>query len=415
MRRTLGFALALAGILLAPGASAQESTSPPTPPPIQEPEVVFRGGVSLARIDVQVLDRNRRAVTGLRAEDFELLVNGQPTPIANFATEEVPLDVLILLDVSGSMRPHVELVGSAMREALYVLGRKDRVALMVFDRRTRLSMPYRGDHDDIVRGMQALLDQEDFNGGTDITRAFYDSIQYVRTHARPEARKAIVILTDDRTERNRDVRGIGRALSEGGIVVSALIAPDALGNRRVGRGPVSIGTSWPDIIFGPGSRRNRIPGGGQVGGLSNAGTSEIAINSGGDSYPARDASALENALEKLRQSYALYYSAPTAAGDNVEVQLSARAEQRYPGVQLNYRRAAQSNTADSAPDDSWRPTKFPSPPPADPAPTTDTATSAPKRRPAVDDPSSTTPLPTGEDASGEKKGGFRRLKPGEKP
>jgi VWFA-related protein len=223
-----------------------------------ESGVVFKSGVSLARVDVQVLDRNRRPITNLRKDDFELEVNGADVPIVSFGAEEVPLDVIILLDVSGSMRPHVELIARATRSALLTLGRKDRVAILVFDRRTRVSMPFQQDHDQIVSGMNRVLANETFNGGTDITRAFYDSIKYMNANARPEARRAIVILTDDETERNRDIRGIGNALEEGGIVVSALIADNAMGWRggrgsRTGGG--TIGTSWPDIIFGPSGRR----------------------------------------------------------------------------------------------------------------------------------------------------------------
>jgi hypothetical protein len=45
--------------------------------PAQEGEVVFRSDVSLVRVDAQVLDRERRAVTGLAAGDFVLKEEGQ--------------------------------------------------------------------------------------------------------------------------------------------------------------------------------------------------------------------------------------------------------------------------------------------------------------------------------------------------
>jgi len=71
-------------------------------------EVVFRSDVSLVRVDAQVLDRDNRAITGLRQTDFVLREEGRPQEIRNFAAEKMPVDVLVLVDVSASMRPHVQ-------------------------------------------------------------------------------------------------------------------------------------------------------------------------------------------------------------------------------------------------------------------------------------------------------------------
>src|SRR5690242_9845637 len=97
-------------------------------------DVVFRSDVSLVRVDAQVFDRDHRAVTGLRAEDFVLLEEGKPQQIRNFGSENMPVDVLLLLDVSRSMQPHIRTMTSAAHDALRVLGNNDRVAIMVFDR-----------------------------------------------------------------------------------------------------------------------------------------------------------------------------------------------------------------------------------------------------------------------------------------
>src|SRR2546421_13054738 len=78
-----------------------------------EDDAVFRTDVSLVRVDVQVLDRDNRAITDLRAQDFVLREEGQAQQIRNFARENMPVDVLLLFDVSASMRPHVERIASA--------------------------------------------------------------------------------------------------------------------------------------------------------------------------------------------------------------------------------------------------------------------------------------------------------------
>src|SRR5437773_5247812 len=113
--------------------------------------IVFRSDVSLVRVDAQVVDRDNRAITGLRISDFILREDGRPQPIRNFASENLPVDVLFLLDVSGSMRPHVQRIAEAAHQALRALGEDDRVAIMVFDRQTRLRLPFRKSRMEVER------------------------------------------------------------------------------------------------------------------------------------------------------------------------------------------------------------------------------------------------------------------------
>jgi len=327
--------------------------------------VVFRSDVSLVRVDAQVLDRDNRAITGLRADDFILREEGRPQPIRNFASENVPVDILLLLDVSASMRPHVERIASASHEALRVLRDQDRIAIMVFDRVTRVRMPFRSSHDDVERELESLINQEDFNGGTDITHALYDAANYISRNGRRDARRAIVILTDDQTERNRDLEGVSRALVKADAVLSLLLAPDAMGAYYpgAGGGRRNGGGTWPGsgpmggplggIILG-----RRGPYGGPGSGptmrgphTQSAETGEIARRSGGDIMPVDDASALETTLSRLRQRYALYFNVPpdVKAGEqrNIEVALADSARRRYTGADIRYRRVYLAPVAGS--------------------------------------------------------------------
>ena len=85
--------------------------------------VVFRSDVSLVRVDAQVVDRSNRVITGLKIDDFVLLEDGQKMTIRNFESEDMPVDILLLLDVSGSMQPHIERLSNAAHQALQVLER----------------------------------------------------------------------------------------------------------------------------------------------------------------------------------------------------------------------------------------------------------------------------------------------------
>src|SRR5215831_6504092 len=70
-------------------------------------EVVFHSDVSLVRIDAQVVDRDNRAIGDLNVEDFVLLEEGRKQAIKAFEREDMPVDVVLLLDVSASMEPHI--------------------------------------------------------------------------------------------------------------------------------------------------------------------------------------------------------------------------------------------------------------------------------------------------------------------
>jgi VWFA-related protein len=423
-------------------------------------DVVFRSDVALVRVDTQVLDRDNRALTGLRIEDFELREEGKVLPIRNFASEEMPVDVLLLLDVSASMRPHVQRLADAAHQALRVLGKDDRVGVMVFDRSTRVRLPFKQNRDEVVREFERLLKQERFNGGTDITRGLLDAADYVQRNSRREARRAIVILTDDRTEMDRSEAAVERALARADAVLSAIIAPDAMANGRQGGQypgggyPRGGGGSPGGVILG-----RRYPGGGYPGGgypgaggrypgagqrtnrTHSAGTSEIARASGGDSMSIHDAGAFDDTLSRLRQRYALHFYLPPGvrAGEqrHLEVSLAAAARRRYPDAEVRYRRnylaptstapagpndpvvvsqgttSAPGGAASSAASDPDGPPRIRRRPAVDavrvddpgPAPSAQTQAQAPPAQQAPADPASKAP----------NRGGWRRLQPGEEP
>jgi len=346
----------------------------------EAPPTVFRSDVALLRVDVQALDRDNKPITGLQQTDFVLTESGKPQQIRNFQSENMPLDVVLLFDVSRSMRPHVERIVSAAHQALRVLGRDDRVGIMVFDRSSRVRLPFRSNLDDVERELDSTVKRERFDGGTDITRALFDAATYVSREARPTARRAIVILTDDQTEsaRERNDEAVGRALARADAVLSLLLAPNAMDysqaggpdpgssspaggqgrsqGRSQGRGGRSggmggIGGGGPmggGGIWGPSIPRQRYPqgGNGPYGGgnarTKSAGTPEIARASGGDDFSVDDAGALETTLNRLRQRYALHFNSPDAPR-SIDVQLTEAAARRYPNAELRFRRVSSGN------------------------------------------------------------------------
>ncbi|MBM3754920.1 MAG: VWA domain-containing protein [Acidobacteria bacterium] len=304
-------------------------------------EVVFRSDTTLVRLDVQVLETGRRAVTGLEKEAFHLKENGKEIAIKSFAAEATAIDVLFLIDVSGSMRPHVERMAQAAYRALPGLRTQDRVGIMVFDRSARLRTPFRPAAEG-AREFDYLLRGESFDGGTDITRALLTAARTMEQRARKDARRAIVMLTDDQTEFDRDDERVARALHAAESVMSVLLVP-AMTPLRGGGRPRRGGV----IIHGP-----QI-GGPRMGGARtrSAGSADIARESGGDAMRADEAGALDATLERIRQRYALFFSLPAGVREgeyrSIEVTLDDTLRRRYPEASLRYRRSYRAAASGS--------------------------------------------------------------------
>src|SRR5215213_282315 len=63
---------------------------------------VIKVNTNLVTIPVIVSDRRNRYISGLKAEDFTVLKDGEKQNIEYFIAEEAPLNVAILLDTSRS-------------------------------------------------------------------------------------------------------------------------------------------------------------------------------------------------------------------------------------------------------------------------------------------------------------------------
>ncbi len=119
----------MAGVLAAWPVAAQWREVKPEDEP-----ALFRSDVNLVRVDAEVL-LGSKALLGLKQKDFQVYDNGARREITHFSHENAPLDLLLIFDVSGSMRPVVEMVAESAQQALSQLRDGDRVGIMVSPRR----------------------------------------------------------------------------------------------------------------------------------------------------------------------------------------------------------------------------------------------------------------------------------------
>jgi Ca-activated chloride channel homolog len=106
-------------------AAAQSSTDPAQVP-------VFRSTASLVALNVTVMDASKHYVTGLSSDDFAVFEDGVQQQVRFFESRQVPVDLILLLDCSSSMREKMDTVHQAAIGFLQTLRSDDRGAVVTF-------------------------------------------------------------------------------------------------------------------------------------------------------------------------------------------------------------------------------------------------------------------------------------------
>lgn len=179
MRPGLATAVIVAGAL---GLPAQEPQSP-----------TFRAAVDLVNFGVTVVDKQGKPITGLKAEDFEIVENGRKQALKLFATGALeggpPLHLGLLLDTSGSMADDLKDARSAAVKFVNALDGAVDVTLVDFDTQVRVA---RFGPDDYPRLVERIRERK-----ADGWTALYDAIGvYLDGAQRQDGQKVLVLYTD---------------------------------------------------------------------------------------------------------------------------------------------------------------------------------------------------------------------------
>ncbi|HEX6650238.1 MAG TPA: VWA domain-containing protein [Pyrinomonadaceae bacterium] len=185
------------------GQASDQKKSASTGDEVDEGDVV-RVDTQLVSVPAVVTDSAGRPVSGLRADNFRLIEDGQPQTIANFGTTETPFEIALLLDTSGSTRDDVALIRAAANSFIDALRPGDRVGVVAFTTAQTVAAPIAA-----VEVLTALTDNREQlrtaidNLGASQGTPYYDALEKVadnifREPARDEmrGRRAVVALTD---------------------------------------------------------------------------------------------------------------------------------------------------------------------------------------------------------------------------
>jgi Ca-activated chloride channel family protein len=89
--------------------------------------------VDVVQVIATVTDHNGHFVSGLPRGAFHVAEDGKPQRITHFGSEDVPLELVVAVDVSGSMTPAMPRLKAAVKEFLGAVPSRDQVTLIGFN------------------------------------------------------------------------------------------------------------------------------------------------------------------------------------------------------------------------------------------------------------------------------------------
>ncbi len=162
--------------------------------------------VELVLVPVTITDPMNRLVTGLEKENFALTDNGKPQTIRHFSSEDAPISLGVIFDVSGSMADKIDKSRQAVVEFFRTANPQDEFFLITFSEKPEVLVDFTSSVEDIQnklvyaipKGRTALLDAI-YLGMNRMTKAHYE-------------RKALLIISDGGDNHSRYTEGEIKAM-----------------------------------------------------------------------------------------------------------------------------------------------------------------------------------------------------------
>jgi Ca-activated chloride channel homolog len=162
----------------------------------------------LVLVPVSVTDTMQRFVTGLNRDNFEVFEGAKPQRIQHFSSEDVPVSVGIILDVSGSMSDKLDRVREAVNQLCEVSNPQDEYFMITFADEPRLAVDFTTNPDDLRK--ELVFTQP--KGRTSLLDAIHLALRKIK-NAR-YGRRALLIISDggDNHSRHgeREIRGLAK-------------------------------------------------------------------------------------------------------------------------------------------------------------------------------------------------------------
>lgn len=173
------FVVLLCGMLALGQTTKDKSTSP-----------ALSVDVDLVLINATVTDSGNRPVSGLTQQDFQVWEDKIQQEIQYFSTENVPLSVAIIFDMSGSMANKLDAARAAANTFVRMGDREDEYVLIGFSDSPSLVQDFTSD----ITKLQNFLLSTRAKGNTALYDALYLGLDKVSKGN--NSRKAVLLITD---------------------------------------------------------------------------------------------------------------------------------------------------------------------------------------------------------------------------
>jgi Ca-activated chloride channel family protein len=153
--------------------------------------------VNLVLVPVTVTDQMQRLVTGLEKDNFALAEGNKVQQIKTFSSEDAPISLGVIFDMSGSMGNKIDKSKQAVVEFFKTANPEDEFFLIGFSDQPELLVDFTNSVEDI----QSRLVFANAKGRTALIDAIYMGINKMKQAHREK--KALLIISDGGDNRSR--------------------------------------------------------------------------------------------------------------------------------------------------------------------------------------------------------------------
>jgi VWFA-related protein len=147
-------------------------------------------------LDTIVAERKTgRLETTLAASDFTLEEDDVPQNIRYFSQDKLPLSIILLFDLTGSVQPELKELGEGAIDVIERLKPEDEVSVMTFSSSTQMLQPFTKDRAAVTAAIQQAAKSKS-NEGTFLDEDVYEGVDAALKATIPGSRRVLVFFTD---------------------------------------------------------------------------------------------------------------------------------------------------------------------------------------------------------------------------
>jgi Ca-activated chloride channel homolog len=249
---------------------------------VQSRENTLRLRTDIVTVSVSVTDKQNNFVPDLSPQDFEVYEDGIKQDVTFFSDKDIPLNIGILLDTSGSLKQYFNQSLKAVGEFVRTSHRDDDFFFMTFSKKIKVQVE--GDDWDKVTKYLRSAEPEGLT-------AFYDSVYFglEKVKQGKYRKRALLLISDGQDNSSRYNYGeLMKLVKEADVQIYCIGIGDISSNGGF--------TSGKDLL------------------------EELAGMSGGKSFFPGDANKIEDAVNSiallLRHQYSVGYYPSNSRSDN---------------------------------------------------------------------------------------------------